>query len=1141
MLPCRLSSSDRCPVDSGKETDAQWRLCFVEVRLGPALSLIAAMFISLWTWSSANSVAAANAARSFTPLVPLKSPRVTDCAEEYPGGSYVVEHLVDGREQSEYASNGRGTETFVEFDFGRPVRVRGLRHVDRQDVATVAESQLVFSNTSDFSDVIARETIAHADTPGGRTVELFSASHVARYVRWQPTRLNAGGHRCLGGRDVRFFTSKPPEPTLERNRIDAQAPQAVWRGEQSGRRPVRIDIEHVYAEPVEVLVEVGDLPAKRRRLTFGKQTVQVAIPASEEKQTVPIVVKRDGNTDLHKGVTVTPVRHWELHFLPHSHVDIGYTHVQTEVERKQWRYLEEAMEIARRTADYPPASRFKWNAEVLWAVDSYLEQATNAEKAEFIDAVRRGVIHLDGLYGNELTALCRPEELIRLTECARRISNRYDVPIDAAMISDVPGYTWGLVPALVDSGIKYLSMGPNHIHRIGLTLEQWGDRPFYWRSPAGDEKLLCWMAGKAYSWFHGSRVGTLSRDSKHDPFFAYLDELLEKDYPYELVQIRYSIGGDNGPPDQALSEFVRGWNEKYRWPRMVISTTSSLMHTLEDRHGEQIPEVSGDFTPYWEDGAASSARETALARNAAERLVQAEALWAMRNPADYPVDSFYSAWRNVLLYNEHTWGAHCSISKPDSEFTRSQWKIKQRFALDARRQSRELLDQALPVAENSEGPVNTVDVWNTTSWPRTDLARVDTHRPLAGYVVKDRKGQVVPAQRLASSSGQLVFLAQNVPPFGAKRYLLEPGKPQPVGQARAEGTVLRTSSLSLKVDPDTGAVAGLRMNGVPEDLVDGGKNVPGLNCYQYVTGRDPTAAEGTRKTQVKVLEQGGLVASLAVEQHAPGVRQLTTILRVVEGLHRVDIVNVLDKKRVLDKEAVHIGFPFHVPSGVMRVNTPWAVVEPEADQLPGACKNYLTVGRWVDVSNDDFGITWATRDAPLIEVGGIHVDVPQPLSSDGWIKHLEPSQTLYSYLMNNYWETNYRAAQQGKTVFRYSLNPHQEFDPAAAARFATARCQPLLVRPADRKSPVRQSMLSVSGPGVVVTSVKPSADGKALMVRLFNTGDAPAEAGLNCPGFTPQRMTLSSPREKTGEPLDGPIDMPSLGIVTVRIDLDTTD
>lgn len=45
---------------------------------------------------------------------------------------------------------------------------------------------------------------------------------------------------------------------------------------------------------------------------------------------------------------------------------------------------------------------------------------------------------------------------------------------------------------------------------------------------------------------------------------------------------------------------------------------------------------------------------------------------------------FAAAWRNVILYDEHTWGAHNSISEPDLAFVKGQWAIKQRFALDAR-------------------------------------------------------------------------------------------------------------------------------------------------------------------------------------------------------------------------------------------------------------------------------------------------------------------------------------------------------------------------------------------------------------------------------------------------------------------------
>ncbi len=646
------------------------------------------------------------------------------------------------------------------------------------------------------------------------------------------------------------------------------------------------------------------------------------------------------------------------------------------------------------------------------------------------------------------------------------------------------------------------------------------------------------MAGKAYSWFHGSRVSTLTQDSQGGPFFDYLQELIEKQYPYDMVQIRYSVGGDNGPPDQQLSEFVKKWNEKYVWPRMIISTTSQLMHEFEARYGSQLPEVRGDFTPYWEDGAGSSARETALNRMASERLVQAEALWAMLAPDKYPGDEFYAAWRDAILYDEHTWGAHCSITQPDSPFTLSQWKIKQAFAVHADRQSHKLLEQAFqvaapPVTDDDSHKISAVDVWNTTSWARSDLVTLHTDVPVAGHVVKDMQGRVVPS--MVTRRGHVAFVARDVPPFGARRYLLEPGEPSGEGRAKVEGNTLSNAIVTVEIDPATGAICSLRREGVPTDLAgrtDGG----GLNHYCYVAGRHMDPPGTNRVTRIEPLGDTGLSASLGVFSQGPGVKQLITIVRVVDGLDRVDVIDVLDKQKVLDKESVHFGFPFQVPAGTMRVDIPWGVIRPEFDQLAGACKNYLTVSRWVDVSNQQCGVTWSTLDAPLIEVGGIHVDVSDPFTPDAWIHHLPPTQTLYSYVMNNYWETNYKASQDGMTRFRYSLRPHLQFDQAAATQFATQCSQPLIARPASRDRPVADSRLQVTGDGVVVTSLKPSDDGQALMVRLFNAGSEPAEATITWSDPVPARVTRSSPREELGKPLEGPVHLPALGIVTLRAD-----
>ena len=78
----------------------------------------------------------------------------------------------------------------------------------------------------------------------------------------------------------------------------------------------------------------------------------------------------------------------------------------------------------------------------------------------------------------------------------------------------------------------------------------------------------------------------------------------------------------------------------------------------------------------------------------------------------------------MALYSEHTWGAYNSVSQPDLDFVKTQWKFKQAYALNADTQSRALLARIAGAratdAKTSAGFVE-FDVFNTASWPRTDL------------------------------------------------------------------------------------------------------------------------------------------------------------------------------------------------------------------------------------------------------------------------------------------------------------------------------------------------------------------------------------------------------------------------------------
>ncbi|MGB2806820.1 MAG: glycosyl hydrolase-related protein, partial [Sedimentisphaerales bacterium] len=468
------------------------------------------------------------------------------------------------------------------------------------------------------------------------------------------------------------------------------------------------------------------------------------------------------------------------------------------------------------------------------------------------------------------------------------------------------------------------------------------------------------------------------------------------------------------------------------------------------------------------------------------------------------------------------------------DFTKAQWKIKQAFALEADVQSRNLLNSALAGHRSKSKKVSAIDVFNTSSWPRTDLVIIPRHWKLADNIVFSVEGGAVPTTRL--STGEIAFIARDVPAFSAKRFILKTPALLSMaipGSAKAIPPTVLNSYLTVTIDQKTGAIASLKHRDLPVDLCAGEKGI-GLNDYFYVAGRDPKNPQRNGQVKVSVKERGPVVASLLIESDAPGCHKLSREVRLVAGMDRVDIINIIDKQKIYKQEAVHLAFPFNVPKGIMRMDTPWAVVQPEVDQLLGACKNYFTVQRWVDVSNKDYGVTWATVDAPLVEVGAITND---PRGGVGWIKKLEPSTTLYSYVMNNYWETNYKAGQEGPTTFRYSIMPHRRFDSGKASKFAIEQSQPLVAVPVDGKVPVQRSILSVEPTSVIVTAFKPSEDGRAWIVRLFNTDNRPVRAKIMWGKHAPKNVWLSNFAEEQVSRVTEPINMAGYEIVTLRVKL----
>jgi alpha-mannosidase len=907
-------------------------------------------------------------------------------------------------------------------------------------------------------------------------------------------------------------------------------------------QPVHISMPG--AVPNGAVVKVDGTAYSYQPLAGTPTQIEILAQAVQSERKAIIRVETAGTTNS-ATVLLKPVRKVLIYVLPHSHHDFGYTELQAKVEEKQIANIDRGMELARKTASYAEGARFVWNLEVLWGAQFYLRNASPAKRAEFVQAVKQGQLGLNGMFANELTGLCRPEELLQLFRYGLQLGAECGVKVDSAMLSDVPGLTWGTVTAMSQAGIRYMSMAPNWFDRIGTLMVEWQDKPFWWISRSGKERVLLWVPWTGYAMSHV--VKKASEQWVND----YQNRLDEVKFPYEISYIRWAGHGDNAEPDPDISEFFNAWVQKYEWPKFKIASTSEAFGAFDKQYGKDLPTFRGDLTPYWEDGAGSSALETALNRSAADKLVQAEALFAVSLQANYPGAEITEAWRNVLLYSEHTWGAWNSVSDSESEFVKDQWKVKREFAVNADRLARELVSKALP--ESGHESRARVDVHNTTSWARTETIKLPKELSAAGDRITNERGDPVPSQRL--TSGELAVFVRDVPPFAAKRFDIAHG------EAHFEGTpvtvrdgVLDNGLVRVRIDSKTGNIVELLAKGRPGNLADtsGGS---GLNEFLFLEDSDVSQLQRSGEASITVEEQGPLVGAVRIESSAPGCNRLVRTIRLTTGANYLELANLVDKKRAAlnptpgkggpgdafaqrgSKESIQFGFPFLITEGQVRVDMPLSVVRPETDQLPGACKNWLPVSRWADVSNDEHGVTWISVDAPLMEIGEISANLlGSQRDPSKWRKHILPTQKIYSWVMNNHWGTNYRAYQEGPVQFRYVLWPHGRFDAAAASRLAIGMSQSLVAGAASASAPASEPFLSVEPDDVLVSVLKRSDDGKACMARLFGASGQDREVKLKWSPHQPKGLWRSDLSERQSEVIDGPINVSAWELVTIRAD-----
>ncbi|MFI6736143.1 glycoside hydrolase family 38 C-terminal domain-containing protein [Nonomuraea sp. NPDC050451] len=889
--------------------------------------------------------------------------------------------------------------------------------------------------------------------------------------------------------------------------------------------------------------------------------VTLLVPEVDAPRVLTLECRDDAGVVGTAQVTVTPQRKWSVFVVHHSHLDIGYTDPQGTVLRHHLDYLDAALRLAEETASWPDDAKFRWTVESSMPALKWLA-ARPAEMVEsFAQKAREGVIEVTALPFQLHTEACSTEELHRQLRFTTQLEEKYGFATRSAMHTDVPGAVVGLVDALHAHGVRYLAAAHNWAGRSVPYLHG-GDkltRPFRWRAPSGNE-IIVWFTdtphGMAY--MEGNTVGlTDSYELADDLLPRYLSALATRGYPYgpgtfgwqgpdapkepyELDVLHLRVQGahaDNAGPSIVPASIARRWNEEWAYPRLRSAVNSDFFEHVEERYHDQLAVHQGDWTDWWADGLGSGARPLGYVRRAQSALRVAETLHTLAGvDATEQVDAAYD---KVALFNEHTWGAAnpWEDAEEAGDSGGLQWTRKSSGAYDAQDDAADLLHAAvrrfgaaLSEAGTEGGALASFAVFNPGTWTRTDVVRTFLPRDVVGVdvpiaLVDSRTGETLPHHEEfvhpddwpTRPIGRHVHaVVPDVPGFGYARLDVVPGvnqAPEPV-ELDLSG-VIENEFYRVAYDVREGYIGSIFDKRAGRELVNGDA-AAGFGQYVYdqyataphfnhlsghVGAHDRTLlgdrAIGKGATITKA-QRTAVGEKLVVELHGKGVDWIRTTIELHGGVPRIDLTYQLAKQGTPAKEAVFLAFPFAAGAA-----TAWeltgGVGGPDVPRVPGSAEYMLPIRHWIAFEDPELTVAWATLEAPLVQLGTIHMPyAPFPPTLD------QEDGTVYSWALNNIWDTNFPAQQQGETTFRYAVTSaagaHGRRLGAAAASGLT---EPFVGALITDSPDVTETYVSVDHPDVLVTSLGQAGDER--VVRLQSLAAEPVEVTVGLPGLRSAR------------------------------------
>jgi len=879
-----------------------------------------------------------------------------------------------------------------------------------------------------------------------------------------------------------------------------------------------------------------DIGSKHYRLAiqaghdFGEEKLQFLVSEFQPKTQAQLTVQLAGRKQKFSQ-SIDPKKKWTLYVIPHIHVDVGYSDYQAKIAAIQSRTIDEALDMTAQHKDF----RFSLDGE--WDLQQFMQTRSTEQKKRAIQAIQKGQVVLPAQYANLLTGIASTETLIRSFYPSANFSRKYGTPLDYANITDVPSYSWSYASILAAAGLHYFAAASNNYRAPVLLQGRLNENsPMWWEGPDGKRVFLWYSRHYMQLEFLFGRPPVMSAGRETIPL--YLQMYANPNYRASAAII-YGTQVENTDLFPQQAELTQWWNGVYAYPHLQYSDFHEAIQSVEKQFQGNIPTIRGDGGPYWEDGAGADAYYTALERRNEARGLTAEkfaTLTSFVNP-HIKLDPAELArmWEKMVLMDEHTWTSYNSTSDPTSSEAVDQLAVKDQTAVDAAAQVDFLTRRSMANLANSiaAGPGSLI-VFNSLNWKRNGLVSVDIGK--GDELLDTTTNQIVPFEILGSGSSfhHVRFMATGIPPLGYKVYTMRAAKQAPADTERTHSTSLESPYYKVELDPETGAVRAIYDKQLQRELVSQ-QSPYRFGEYLYVTGGDKApntllhydrispkadltvhSSHGGKLLSVTRTPFGQVARMECENTNAPSIQAEIVLF---DNQKKIEFIEHISKKEVDTKEAAYFAFPFSMSQPRFQYEIQNGVVDPAKDMYPGAGHEWFSAQHWASVEQDGLSGTVMPLDAPLITLGDINRgDWPDAFGK-------RPG-AIFSYVMNNYWDTNYRGGQGGHFTFRYVVTSADTTRPADLSRMGWEEATPIendIVTDQDKAmTPTtandsaappatdnsqhsldgkQQSFLDVSDPAVLLETWKPAEDGNGTILRLLDFGGTERTVTLRTPSL----------------------------------------